>query len=81
MQDQGYTTEDLEALDRLLISPGYAVLLRLADAELERRRTELEQELDQEKTAFVRGQIAQLRLFPDLAPIARAEIAALLKEE
>lgn len=69
------------AIEQLLVSDGYQIVMARVEGELERRRNELESPKGPEQTAFIRGQIASLRTVLGLATIMREEAKAALKEE
>jgi hypothetical protein len=75
-----YGEGDLDALDELERSRGFAIYRGRIEAELERRRVELERPLDAAGTAETRGRIAALRTVLAIGGILRAEIQESLEE-
>jgi len=80
MSDDGYDSGDLDAIRELEASPGYSLVRGRLLEELERKRSELERPADGEKTAMLRGAIAQLRTVLSVPEILQSEIRGSLKE-
>lgn len=76
-----FDSGDIDALDDLVRSNGWRILMLSMSMELERRRRDLEaQGRGVEITEFTRGYIAGLRLVADLPIALQRQIQAELKE-
>lgn len=62
LNDERYSSADLDAVLELRQSPGFALVTRRIEDELERRRNALEKPGDVEGTAHLRGYIEALRI-------------------
>jgi len=75
-----YTTEDLDAIEQL-VSDRERLIFAHVEQQLERRRKELEQLATPELTAYLRGQIAAMRMVLDLPVNLHEGIRNELKEK
>jgi hypothetical protein len=76
-----FTIADLDALSHLTISAGYRLLRNRVESELERRRAELERDLDIVNTAECRGRIGALRTVLEIPVILRDEMKNQIAED
>ncbi len=79
MTGHPYTSADLDAMSDLVASPGYKLLRDRMEAELERRRLELEQR--GAEAQYCRGQVAGLRTALATPQILSDEIKNLVAQD
>jgi hypothetical protein len=74
-------SSDLDALEELKLSRGYALVRTRVEEELAGKCRELEGDLAAEQTAALRGYIRALRTVLEVPGILEQEITAALKEQ
>ena len=72
-----YDSSDLDAINELMESPGYALVKERIQAEIERLRDHLERQADE----TVRGQCQALRVVLTIPEILKSEIQFSLKDK
>lgn len=66
-------SEQIDALDLLLDSAGWALVRTRLEVQLDRDQADLEREVGPEQTAKIRGQIARIRMMINLPAAMREE--------